>query len=292
MVGRMMYPPPTRDRTYPSDLTDAQWALIEPFIPPPASNSETGGRPPKWHPRMIVDAILYLVRTGCAWRQLPADFPPWRTVYDYFVRWKADGTLDEIHDALRRKVREREGRATEPSAGIVDSQSVKGADTVGVDSRGYDAAKRINGRKRHAVVDTIGLLLVVTVTAASVQDRDGGKKILQRMRDAHREVRLVWADAGYAGRMVDWAKTALALGVEVVRKQKNQRGFQPLPRRWVVERTFAWMMKWRRLARDYERLPEHAEAMATWAMVGLMVRRLERQPRRIRDQKYAGPLPA
>lgn len=281
-----------RERTYPSDLTDAQWGLVEPLIPPPRSNPETGGRPRKWPMRSIVDAILYLVRTGCAWRQLPADFPPWRTVYEYFARWEADGTLDEIHDALRDEVRRREGREVEPSAGVIDSQTVRGADTVPTGSRGYDAGKRTNGRKRHLVTDTIGLLLVVAVTAASVQDRDGGQTILGRLRDAHRRVKLVWADAGYQGRMVEWAKTAIALAVQIVRKHKGQRGFQVLPRRWVVERTLAWMMKWRRLSRDYERLPTHAEAMAKWAMIGLMIRRLERQPRHLRDRRPPRPAAA
>jgi len=166
------------------------------------------------------------------------------------------------------------------SAGSVDSQSVKGADTVGAASRGYDAGKKINGRKRHIVVDTLGLLLVVLVTAASVQDRDGGAQVLDRARMAMPSLALVFADGGYAGRLVRWARRVLRTVVEIVRKPAGQRGFAVLPRRWVVERTLAWLTAHRRLARDYERLPEHAEAWVKWAMIGLMTRRLAPAPGR------------
>jgi transposase len=168
-------------RRYPTDLTDGQWSIVEPLLPVYLPRTP-GGRPPEHSKREIVNAILYLARAGCAWRMLPKDLPPWQTVYRYFARWRRDGTLDRLHDALREQVRsEEEGRDPEPSAGIVDSQSVKGADTVSAATRGYDAGKRIGGRKRHIVVDTIGLLLVVMVTAASVQDRDGGRGILKRL---------------------------------------------------------------------------------------------------------------
>ena len=212
---------------------------------------------------------------------LPKDYPPWETVYGYFARWQKDGTLDRLHDALRERVRAKhEKRNAEPSAGIVDSQSVKGADTVSASSRGYDAGKRINGRKRHIVTDTIGLLLVVMVTAAAVQDRDGGRSILARLRTAFASVRHVFADGGYQGQLVEAAKRAFKITVEVVRKPEGQRGFHVLPRRWVVERTFAWLMRFRRLARDYERLPETSEAMIKWAMVAIMLNRLAPPPGR------------
>lgn len=234
--------------------------------------------------RSIVDAILYLVRTGCAWRQLPADFPPRQTVYRYFAAWAADGTLDGVHDALRDQARALEGRAPEPTAGVVDAQSVsvKGADTVGAATRGYDAGKKVNGRKRRLVVDTLGLVLAVWVTAASLQDRHAAPtpSLLWRLRTARRWVRVVWADGGYAGKLVAWAQATLGVTVDIVRKPHGQRGFRVLPRRWVVERTyrtFAWLMKHRRLARDYERTTEHAEAMVKWAMVTLMTRRVARQ---------------
>lgn len=267
---------PSPARRYPSDLTDAQWELIAPLLPPPSAL----GRREKHPRREIVDAILYVLRTGCAWRYLPKDFPPWETVFWYFRRWGQDGTVDRVHDALRDRVRDAAGRDPMASAGIVDSQSVKGADTVGKDTRGYDAGKRINGRKRHIVTDTLGLLLIVMVTAASVQDRDGGKVVLERLRFVMPSVALIWADGGYAGKLVAYARQALRLVVEVVRKKEGQRGFEVLPRRWVVERTLSWIVRCRRLVHDYERLPAHSEAMVTWAMIGIMTRRLAPTPGR------------
>jgi len=262
-------------RRYPSDLTDAQWALIEPMVP-----VKPGGRPAIHPRRRIVEAILYLNRTGCSWRQLPHDFPPWDTVYWYFKRWNAEGTTDRIHDALRAATRDAAGRDPMASAGIVDAQSVKGADTVGAATRGFDAGKKTNGRKRHVVVDTIGLLVVVLVTAASVQDRDGGRLVLDKARMAMPSIALVWADGGYAGRCVEFARRVLRITLQIVRKPDGQRGFEVLPRRWVVERTLSWLVRCRRLGHDYERLPAHAEAMVKWSMIGLMTRRLAPGPGR------------
>lgn len=264
-------------RRYPTDLNNRQWELIELLLPdrPPGP----AGRRPKHEKREIVNGILYQVRSGCAWRMLPSDLPSWQTVYGYFRDWNRDGTLDRIHDTLREQVRTKhEQRKPEPSAGIVDSQSVKGADTVGAATRGYDAGKKINGRKRHIVVDTIGLLLVVMVTAASIQDRDGGRGILRALRDKLASVRHIFADGGYQGQLLATAKSAWGIVVEVVRKPADQRGFEVLPRRWVVERTFSWLMRFRRLARDYERLPATHEAIVKWAMVGIMLNRLAPPP--------------
>jgi transposase len=264
-------------RRYPSDLTDRQWELIEPLLPEPPAGP--AGRPAEHSKREIVNAILYMARAGCSWRMLPKDFPPWQTVYRYFRSWREDGTLDRVHDALREQVRvKQEGRDPDPSAGIVDSQSVKGADTVSKDTRGYDAGKKINGRKRHIVTDTMGLLLVVMVTAASVQDRDGGRRILKRLHSALASVCHIFADGGYSGRLVAVAKSAWGIVVEVVRKPASQIGFAVLPRRWVVERTFSWLLRWRRLVRDYERLPQTHETFVKWAMVGLMLNRLAPPP--------------
>jgi transposase len=267
---------PSSPRRYDSDLTEAQWRLIEPLLPPPA----TAGRPEKHPRRAIVNAIFYVVRTGCAWRLLPKEYPPWQTVFWYFRRWRADGSLDRLHDALRDRLRDAGGRDPMASAGIVDAQSVKGADTVSSASRGYDAGKKVNGRKRHIVVDTLGLLLVVMVTAASVQDRDGGARVLERLRFRMPSVAVVWADGGYAGRLVAYARQILKVTVDIVRKKEGQRTFEVLPRRWVVERTLSWISRCRRLAHDYERLPEHSEAMVKWAMIGLMTRRLAPAPGR------------
>jgi len=263
-------------RSYPSDLTDEQWALVDPLL----SASKPGGRHASRPRRGIVDAIMYLLRTGCSWRQLPKDFAPWPTVYFYFKRWRDDGSLDSLHDALRDQVRRAEGRDEQPTAAIIDAQSVKGAATVGASSRGYDAGKKINGRKRHLVVDTVGLLLLVIVTTASVQDRDGARPVLEAMGTTFPAVKLVWADGGYAGKLVEWAKTAVRIVLEIVKKKEGQHGFEVLPRRWVVERTLSWITGCRRLDRDYERLPETSEAMVKWAMIGIMTRRLAPGPGR------------
>lgn len=263
-------------RRYPTDLTDRQWALVEALLPDPPAGP--AGRPVVHEKREILNAILYHVRAGGAWRMLPRDLPPWQTVYGYFRDWTGDGTLERLHDALRERVRVKEGRGEDPSAGIVDSQSLKGSDTVGKATRGYDAGKKINGRKRHIVVDTIGLLLVVMVTAASVQDRAGGESILERLAGALHSVRHIFADGGYRGALEELAKRSWGIVVEVVKKPVGQVGFAVLPRRWVVERTFAWLMRWRRLVRDYERLPETHEAMIRIAMIGLMLNRLAPPP--------------
>lgn len=262
-------------KPYPSDLTDAQWELIAPMVA-----VRPGGRPPIHSHRRIVDAILYVNRTGCSWRQLPHDFPPWDTVYWYFKTWNEAGVTDRIHDALRAAVRDGQGRDPMASAGIVDAQSVRGADTVGSPSRGYDAGKKVNGRKRHIVTDTLGLLVVVLVTTASVQDRDGGRRVLTQAKMAMPSIALVWADGGYAGKLVAWVAHRCRTLLDIVRKPEGQRTFEVLPRRWVVERTLSWLVRCRRLDRDYERLPQHSEAMVKWSMIGLMARRLAPAPGR------------
>lgn len=262
----------SRRRTYPSDLTDAQWAIIEALLPPPRRS----GRPEKHPRRSIVDAILYVVRTGCSWRQLPADFPPWQTVYWYFVAWEKARVTHAMLAALRGELRQQQGRAVQPSAGIIDAQSVKGADTVGRGTRGYDAGKKVNGRKRFIVTDTMGLLIVVVVLAASVQDRDGAKTTLIRSYHAAPRARFIFADGAFAGRFVEWAARVVAMTIAVVRKPADQKGFAVIPRRWAVERTFAWITAHRRLARDYERDPKHSEAMIRWASINTMTRRLAR----------------
>jgi transposase len=219
-----------------------------------------------------VEAILYVDRTGCAWRYLPADFPPWRTVYGYFAAWRDDGTLARLHDVLRAQVRAAAGRNPEPTAAVIDSQSGRAADTVPRASRGWDNAKKDNGRKRHIAVDAMGLLLAVVITAASVQDRDAARPLLWNLRRACRRIRLAWADAAYTGKLTTWAAT-LRMKVQIVAKH-DPHAFEVLPRRWVVERTFAWISKHRRTVRDYERLPASHEAMILWAMISLMTCRL------------------
>ena len=262
---------------YPSSsVTDAQWAILEPMLPPPGNTSGRGGRPEKHPRRLILDAVFYLVRGGVAWRQLPADFPPAMTVYDTFRRWVRAGAWQRVNDALRDRLRVRCGRNAQPSAAVIDSQSVKGADTVPAASRGYDAGKKTNGRKRHIAVDTTGLLLAVVVTVASIQDRDGACRLLAQLRARFSTITLVWADGGYSGRLVLWAKTVLSLGIQVVKRTDDTTGFVVIPRRWVVERTFGWITKHRRCVRDYETLPENHEAMVYIAMIMTMSRRLAR----------------
>jgi transposase len=265
-------PPCWQARRYPSDLTDPQWQVIAGYLPRYRPGGR--GRPRIWPLRQIVDAILYVDRTGCPWRYLPASFPPWQTVYGYFAAWRDDGTLPRLHSELRAQVRAAAGRDVQPTAAVIDSQSVRAADTVPKATRGWDAAKKVNGRKRHIAVDTTGLLLDVVITAASVQDRDAARPLLWNLRRACPRVRLAWADAGHqAHRLTAWA-TALRITLQIVRRPDDLHTFTVLPRRWVVEQTFAWISKHRRTVRDYEKLPASHEAMILWAMIALMTRRL------------------
>ena len=267
----------TRRRCYPSDMSDREWAVCEPFLPHPAWLAGKGGRPSRYCMRDVADGIRYLTHNGPVWRALPADFPPAWTIYYWVAKWQAGGSTQTMHDQLRDRVRQAAGRNRAPSAAIIDSQSVKAAEEVARPSRGYDAGKKINGRKRHIAVDTTGLLLTVLVTAASVQDRDAAKPLLWNLRKAFPQIRLTWADGGYAGKLVTWAKTALKLTLEIVKRPDDLHTFKVLPRRWVVERTLAWITRHRRTIRDYERLPAHHETYIYWSMIMVMTRRLARK---------------
>jgi transposase len=258
-------------------MTDAEWAVCEPLLPAPAWLAGKGGHPAAYCMRDIVDAIRYLTHNGPVWRALPADFPPAWTVYWRAARWQADGSTGTMHDQLRERVRQLAGRAAAPTAAVIDSQSVRAAEEVSRSSRGYDAGKKVQGRKRHIAVDTIGLLLTVLVTAASVQDRDAAKPLLWNLRKAFPTVKLAWADGGYAGKLVSWAKTALKLTVEIVRRPDDLHTFQVLPR-CVVERTLAWITRHRRTVRDYERLPANHETYIYWAMIIVMTASPARLP--------------
>jgi transposase len=266
----------TRRRCYPSDMSDREWAVCEPFLPHPAWLAGKGGRPSRYCMRDVADGIRYLTHNGPVWRALPADFPPAWTIYYWVAKWQAGGSTQTMHDQLRDRVRQVAGRNRVPSAAIIDSQSVKAAEEVARPSRGYDAGKKINGRKRHIAVDTTGLLLTVLVTAASVQDRDAAKPLLWNLRKAFPQIRLAWADGGYAGKLVTWSRTALKLTLEIVKRPDDLHAFKVLPRRWVVERTLAWITRHRRTVRDYERLPAHHETYVYWAMIIVMTRRLAR----------------
>ncbi|MFH8337440.1 IS5 family transposase [Streptomyces sp. AM6-12] len=257
-------------------MTDAEWAVVRPLLPVPAWMRGRGGQPEAYCHRAMLDAIRYLVDNGIKWRAMPADFPPWDRAYAFLRRWRDHLLVKEFHDRLRARIREREGRDTEPTAGVIDSQSVKADAVVGSDSRGFDGGKLINGRKRHVVVDTLGLLLGVMVTAADTGDRIAAQVLLGQVADVHARLELVWADGGYTGGLVAHCLTTLALVVAIVKRSDATRGFVVLPKRWIVERFFAHLMRTRRLVRDFERRTASAEAMVYWSMTLLMTRRLAR----------------
>jgi putative transposase len=286
-------------RRYSTDLTDAEWERLQLHVPPPNKR----GRPKTHSTREILNAIFYLLKSGCAWRLLPRDFPPWETVYWWFRRWCIDGTFERLNAALRERLRVQLRRNPQPSAGVVDSQSAK-TTGVGGEARGYDGGKKIRGRKRHLLVDTEGLVLKAKVHSAKVPDQDGIKLLLKGVGAYLPRLSQLWVDAGYQGRGKDWVEKELDLSVEVVHRTPKptpekvammwaeewskegweidwqkllpRRGFEVLPRRWVVERTFSWLSQNRRMSKDYERLCATAEAFVYVAMTRLMVRRLAR----------------
>jgi putative transposase len=255
-------------KPYASDLTDQEWAILAPELPA----AVPAGAPRTTDLREVVNALLYRLHNGCAWHALPHDFPPEGTVRDYFHRWRRAGLWERLNATLRRRVRKAQGRDEEPSAAMIDSQSVKGTRTSG--TRGYDAGKKVKGSKRHLLVDALGLLLCVVVHAANIQDRDGAKLVLRKARGLFPRLRLIWADGGYAGKLIGWTLEVCAWVLEIVKRSDAARGWVLLPRRWVVERTFGWLSQCRALARDYEFHPETSEALIQVAMIHLMLRRL------------------
>jgi putative transposase len=259
-----------RTQSYPGDLTDAQWALIEPLLP-----VYPGGRPRKTDLRDVVDAIFYILRTGCQWRYLPKDFPPKSTVWRYFDEWRHNGTFDTIHDLLRRKVRSVEKPYSPRTSASVDSQSVD--TTSGGEQRGRDNAKNVDGRKRHIVVDSMGLLLAVLVTAADVDDAKAAAELFTRLEGQPMgRVKHMYADTKYHNfTLYEWVEKNVGWALTIVRRPKGAEGWVLLPIRWTVERTFAWLGKCRRLSKDRERSVLSSETFVRLAMIHLMLNRLE-----------------
>ncbi|GGZ29382.1 IS5 family transposase [Streptomyces poonensis] len=267
-------------RTCPSDTTEAEWAVLEPLLPTSACQLSTGGRPEKHPRRNVVDAIRYVNDNGCKWRSVPVDFGvPWRTVFGFFQRWRASGALARIHAEPHEQVRLHDGLDPRTVAVILDSQSVKGAETVSQDTRGFDGGKLVNGRKRHLAVDMRGLPLSVMVTKASPHDSVPARDLLFRLMSTHPELATAWADSAYGGPLIEWADSFLGLTLKTVPRRKNQNGFAVLAKRWRVERAISWIMRARRNVRDYARLISHNEAYITWTFITLMARRLTRPPR-------------
>lgn len=256
-------------KTYPTDLSDEQWKLLSQMLPPP----EQFGRKRSVNLRQIINALCYLARSGCQWRLLPKEFPAWQTVYYYFGKWRENEWFIALNHNLLKKVRIQSGKQANPSAAIIDSQSVKTDEQAA--SQGYDAGKKVKGRKRHILVDTLGLLLTARVLTADIQDRDGAKTLFSEIKEQMPRLQLIWADGGYRGKLIEWVAVHCLWILEIVKRSDKQKIFKVLPKRWIVERTFSWLNRNRRLSKDYERKTKSSEAWLYLSMSILMLKRLE-----------------
>jgi putative transposase len=261
-------------QTYTSDMSDKQWGIIERLLPVEHNGP---GRPIELDMRQVVDAIFYVVRTSCQWENLPKDYPNYNSVYYHYRKWCKDGTWQRINRALRKQERRRRDRDEDPSAGVIDTQSVKTTEAGG--ERSYDAAKKVNGRKRHIIVDTVGNLLEVVVHAAGIQDYHGAKPLLLKLTETVSSLKRIWADGIYEkGGLVDWVHETLNIVLDIVKRDPDQVGFKVLPRRWVVERTFAWLGRYRRLSKDYEKCTRSSEGVVYIASIHTMLKRIAAAP--------------
>jgi putative transposase len=257
-----------RELNYASNLTNRQWQVIRQLLPKPARR----GRKPICR-RRVINAILYVSRTGCQWRMLPANFPNWNTVYGVFWRWRNEGVWESVNDALREKTRRSAGKKSTPTAAIIDSQSIRTAS--GGEERGYDAGKKITGRKRHIGVDTLGMILAVIVHAADCQDQDGAWPVLEKLDEKFRRLKVIFGDAAYGrNSLPDWVAGTFGWVLQTVLRPVGVKGFVILPKRWIVERTFAWLARHRRHSKDYEKTTASAEAFTYISMIYLMSKRL------------------
>jgi transposase len=258
-------------------MSDAEWEVLRPQAEQVMAQIRlAAGRPMDHCPRSMVDAVRYVVRNGIEWRALPVDFPPWAAVYAFYERWNARQLPQRLCHGLRERLRERGGRGRQPTAAIVDSQTIKSAEWADSFVVGYDAGKKTKGIKRHLAVDVEGLILAVVVSAADIGDRHGLKLLLITLLDTFSRLKVIWADAGYDGNPIQaWVKAIAGITLEIITRPEAGQ-FKVIRRRWVVERSLGWLMRYRRLCRNYERLPKHQEAMIWWANTIIMTRRLAR----------------